>query len=99
MKELSGGIEHTNLGGTLLEDSEASIGQSRRCYRSSPLVFCCACDDSNPNARSVGESDGWRTLEDAGREFIDHSIGRIPDHGLERRVSALHTPRSDAKSE
>jgi hypothetical protein len=58
MKELAGGIEHTNLGGNLFEDSEASVRQPGCRYRSSPLVLWCALDDSNPNTRNVGEPDG-----------------------------------------
>jgi len=99
MEELPGRIEHTDLSGNLLKDREAAVGQPGCRYRSSPLVFWCAADDSNPNARSVGESDGWRTLEDTGRKLMDHGSGRIPNHGLKRRVGALATPCKNAKDE
>lgn len=99
MNELAGGIEHTNLGGNLLEDREASIRQPCCRYRSSPLVLWCARDDSNSNARIVGESDGWSTLEDTCRKLLDDSPGRISDHGLERRAGALATPRKKTQYE
>ena len=99
MKELSGGIEYTNLGGNLLDYRKASVGQPGCRDRSRPLVFRCALDDSNPNARSIGESDGRRTLEDAGREFVDYDSGRIRNRGLEWRVIALATSPQKTKGE
>jgi hypothetical protein len=99
MKKPAGRIEHSNLGRNLLENREASVRQPGCRYGPSPLVLWCTRDDANPDARGVAEPDGRTTLQDTGREFMDHCPGRIPDHGLMNRASALAAPSEEAKCE